>query len=137
MEGGAERERESERDRFLSSLPLAHAYEHMAGLCLPLHLRGEIFYCERLDKLANFMVEVKPTLMTAVPRLYELLYGRITAQVAKGSAFKLRAPESPNDSRVTPGKVTCLIQPSLYNPFCRLQPPDSEQVECPIATMMH
>ena len=74
--------------RFLSFLPLAHAYEHMAGLYLPLHLRGEIFYCERLDKLANLMPEVKPTLMTAVPRLYELLYGRITAQVAKGGAFK-------------------------------------------------
>ena len=39
--------------RFLSFLPLAHAYEHMAGLYLPLHLRGEIFYCERLDKLAK------------------------------------------------------------------------------------
>ena len=74
--------------RFLSFLPLAHAYEHMAGLYLPLALRGEIFYCERLDKLANLMAEVKPTLMTAVPRLYELLYGRITAQVAKGSAFQ-------------------------------------------------
>ncbi len=74
--------------RFLSFLPLAHAYEHMAGLYLPLHLRGEIFYCERLDKLPNLMAEVKPTLMTAVPRLYELLYSRITAQVAKGGAFK-------------------------------------------------
>lgn len=73
--------------RFLSFLPLAHAYEHMAGLYLPLHLRGEIFYCERLDKLARLMAEVKPTLMTAVPRLYELLYSRITAQVAQGSAL--------------------------------------------------
>ena len=74
--------------RFLSFLPLAHAYEHMAGLYLPLHLGGEIFYCERLDKLANLMTDVKPTLMTAVPRLYELLYGRITAQVTKSGGLK-------------------------------------------------
>lgn len=74
--------------RFLSFLPLAHAYEHMAGLYLPFHLGGEIFYCERLDKLANLMTDVKPTLMTAVPRLYELLYGRITAQVSKSGGLK-------------------------------------------------
>ena len=74
--------------RFLSFLPLAHAYEHMAGLYLPFHLGGEIFYCERLDKLANLMADVKPTLMTAVPRLYELLYGRITAQVSKSGGLK-------------------------------------------------
>lgn len=76
--------------RFLSFLPLAHAYEHMAGLYLPFHLGGEIFYCERLDKLANLMADVKPTLMTAVPRLYELLYSRITAQVTKSGSLKRR-----------------------------------------------
>ena len=62
----------------------------MAGLYLPFHLGGEIFYCERLDKLANLMADVKPTLMTAVPRLYELLYGRITAQVNKSGGLKQR-----------------------------------------------
>ena len=76
--------------RFLSFLPLAHAYEHMAGLYLPFHLGGEIFYCERLDKLANLMADVKPTLMTAVPRLYELLYSRIIAQVDKSGGVKQR-----------------------------------------------
>ena len=74
--------------RFLSFLPLAHAYEHMAGLHLPLSFGSEIFYCDRLDRLAGDMQAVKPTLMTAVPRLYELLYGRITNQVASGSRVK-------------------------------------------------
>ena len=60
----------------------------MAGLYLPLHLGGEIFYCERLDKLANLMVDVRPTLMTAVPRLYELLYARITGRVTKSGGLK-------------------------------------------------
>jgi len=77
-----------EPHRFLSFLPLAHAYEHMAGLYLPLYLGGEIFYCEKLDKLSTMMADVSPTLMTAVPRLYELLHSRITSQLSKESSFK-------------------------------------------------
>jgi long-chain acyl-CoA synthetase len=77
-----------EPHRFLSFLPLAHAYEHMAGLYLPLYLGGEIFYCEKLDKLSGMMADVSPTLMTAVPRLYELLHSRITSQLTKESPFK-------------------------------------------------
>jgi long-chain acyl-CoA synthetase len=74
--------------RFLSFLPLAHAYEHMAGLHLPLAIGGEIFYCDRLDRLATDMAAVKPTLMTAVPRLYELLYQKIQLQMAQESRLK-------------------------------------------------
>ena len=84
----------AEPHRFLSFLPLAHAYEHMAGLYLPLYLGGEIFYCEKLDKLASMMAEVSPTLMTAVPRLYELLHSRITSQIAKESSLKRRLFET-------------------------------------------
>ena len=78
----------AEPHRFLSFLPLAHAYEHMAGLYLPLYLGGEIFYCEKLDKLSSMMADVSPTLMTAVPRLYELLHTRITSQIEKESRIK-------------------------------------------------
>lgn len=74
--------------RFLSFLPLAHAYEHMAGLQLPLAIGGEIYYCERLDRLSTDMQVVQPTLMTAVPRLYELLFQRIQVQMAQESEFK-------------------------------------------------
>lgn len=84
----------AEPHRFLSFLPLAHAYEHMAGLYLPLYLGGEIFYCEKLDKLASMMADVSPTLMTAVPRLYELLHSRITSQIAKESPLKRRLFET-------------------------------------------
>jgi len=74
--------------RFLSFLPLAHAYEHMAGLHLPFAIGGEIFYCDRLDRLANDMQAIQPTLMTAVPRLYELLYQKIQMQISQESHFK-------------------------------------------------
>ena len=65
------------RERFLSFLPLSHSYEHTAGLFFPLSIKAEIYYCESLDRLAANMEEVRPTIMTAVPRLYETMHGRI------------------------------------------------------------
>ena len=66
---------------FLSILPLSHSYEHTAGLHLPIQIAAEVWYCEGRDKIAANLAEVKPTLMTAVPRLYELLHDRITKGV--------------------------------------------------------
>jgi len=75
----------AEDQRFLSLLPLSHSYEHTAGMHLPLQTRSEVWYCESADQIANNLAEVGPTLMTAVPRLYEVLYDRITRGVrAKG-----------------------------------------------------
>ena len=74
---------------FLSLLPLSHAYEHTAGLHLPVQMAAEVWYCEGRDKISANLAEVKPTLMTAVPRLYELLHDRIT----KGVAAKGGLPE--------------------------------------------
>jgi long-chain acyl-CoA synthetase len=71
--------------RFLSFLPLSHSYEHTAGLHLPIQMESEIYYCVSADKIVNDLAEVRPTLMTAVPRLYEALYDRVTSGVkAKG-----------------------------------------------------
>lgn len=74
-----------EKARFLSLLPLSHSYEHTAGLHLPVQIGAEVWYCEGSEHIASNLVEVQPTLMTAVPRLYEVLHDRITRGVrAKG-----------------------------------------------------
>lgn len=65
------------RDRFLSFLPLSHAYEHTAGQFLPIGIGAEIFYSEGLEHLAANIEEVRPSIMVVVPRLFELLRGRI------------------------------------------------------------
>jgi long-chain acyl-CoA synthetase len=62
---------------FLSFLPLSHSYEHTAGLYFPIMIGAQIYYAEGIDKLAQNMIEVRPTLMTAVPRLYESMHDRI------------------------------------------------------------
>ena len=64
-------------DVFLSFLPLSHAYEHTAGQFLPIALGAQIYYAESVDKLADNMAEARPTIMTAVPRLYEVMHQRI------------------------------------------------------------
>ncbi len=75
---------------FLSFLPLSHAYEHTAGLMFPLSIGAQIYYAEGVDKLAGNMAEVRPTIMTAVPRLYETMHGRITRGVAQQGGLKAR-----------------------------------------------
>ncbi len=70
-------------ERFLSFLPLSHALEHTAGLYLPIGLGAEIWFSEGLDKLASNIEEAKPTFMVVVPRLFELLRGRIVKQVER------------------------------------------------------
>ena len=63
---------------FLSFLPLSHAYEHTGGQFFPISLGAEIYYAERVETLSTNLTEARPTLMTAVPRLYESMRQRIT-----------------------------------------------------------
>jgi len=71
-----------EDEVFLSFLPLSHSYEHTAGMHFPLSIGAQIYYAEGADKLGPNMIEVRPTIMTAVPRLYETMHRRISAGVA-------------------------------------------------------
>ena len=75
---------------FLSFLPLSHSYEHTAGLYFPISIGAQIYYAEGADKLAANLVEARPTIMTAVPRLYETMHQRITAGVARAGGLKAK-----------------------------------------------
>lgn len=81
----------SEDDRFLSFLPLSHAYEHSGGQYLPIGVGAQIYYAEGLEKLAANIEETRPTVMVVVPRLFEVLRTRIMKQIEKqgGAAQKL------------------------------------------------
>ncbi len=89
--GGAARmlrEIDPQDERFLSFLPLSHAYEHTCGLYLPLAMGAEIFYAEGLQHLAANLLEARPTLMISVPRLLEVTRQRILGQVARADRFR-------------------------------------------------
>jgi long-chain acyl-CoA synthetase len=68
---------------FLSFLPASHAFEHSGGQMFPIGLGGQIYYSEGLEKLASNIEEVKPTIMTVVPRLFDVLRQRIVKNVEK------------------------------------------------------
>ncbi|WP_370179162.1 long-chain fatty acid--CoA ligase [Alteriqipengyuania sp.] len=70
-------------ERFLSFLPLSHAYEHTGGQFLPIGVGAQIYYAEGLEKLASNIEETRPTIMVVVPRLFEVLRTRIMKQIAK------------------------------------------------------
>ncbi|ALE17779.1 O-succinylbenzoic acid--CoA ligase [Altererythrobacter epoxidivorans] len=70
-------------ERFLSFLPLSHAYEHTGGQYLPISVGAQIYYAEGLEKLASNIEETRPTIMVVVPRLFEVLRSRIMKQVEK------------------------------------------------------
>jgi long-chain acyl-CoA synthetase len=72
---------------FLSFLPLSHSYEHTAGEMFPISIGAQIYFAEGAETLAVNMLEARPTIMTAVPRLYETLHQRIRLGVQrKGGA---------------------------------------------------
>jgi long-chain acyl-CoA synthetase len=62
---------------FLSFLPLSHAYEHTAGMMFPISIGAQIYFAEGAETLTANLLEARPTIMTAVPRLYETLHRRI------------------------------------------------------------
>ena len=72
-------------EKFLSFLPLSHSYERMAGLYFPLSIGAKIYYCESLDKINRDFLDIRPTLVTAVPRLYESIFKKINSKFEKES----------------------------------------------------
>ena len=73
---------------FLSFLPLSHSYEHLTGQFFPIYIGAQIYYAEGIEHLGRNMKEARPTIMTAVPRLYELMHGRISKDIEKSGGLK-------------------------------------------------
>ncbi len=91
-------------ERFLSFLPLSHAYEHTGGHFCRSGWAREIFYSEGLEKLASNIEEVRPTIMVVVPRLFEVLRTRIMKQIEKQGRLA-ELPDGPRAGELASGKA--------------------------------
>jgi long-chain acyl-CoA synthetase len=75
-------------DVALSFLPLSHIFERMAGHYMLFAGGCTIAYAESIDAVAANLGEVRPTILSSVPRIYEKLYARIMESGNAGSAVK-------------------------------------------------
>jgi long-chain acyl-CoA synthetase len=80
----------SVNDVSLSFLPLSHSFERMAGHYLMYHNGVTVAFAESMDLLVKNFSEVRPTIVTAVPRVYEKIYARVLENALAGSAIKKR-----------------------------------------------
>ncbi len=67
------------KDIALSFLPICHVFERMI-LYLYQYCGVSIYFAESIEKLSENAQEIKPNVMTAVPRLYEKIYDKIYAK---------------------------------------------------------
>ncbi len=71
----------------LSYLPLCHVYERTVNYIL--HYKGvSIYYAENMATIVDNIQDIKPHIMTTVPRLLEKVYDKIVAKGRKLRGFK-------------------------------------------------
>lgn len=78
----------TEDDVFLSYLPMCHSYERMSGYYLAFFCGATTYMVDSIESVAEYMREVRPTIMTSVPRLFERIKTRVLRAVEKDSALK-------------------------------------------------
>jgi long-chain acyl-CoA synthetase len=74
-------------DRSLAVLPLSHIFERTVFYVLCAN-GVSIHYCASFDQLASHLQEVHPTIMTAVPRLFEQVYHKIVKKGRSAGGWK-------------------------------------------------
>jgi len=73
--------------RVLSFLPICHVFERLL-IYLYQYAGASIYYAEGLDKIADNAQEIKPNIMSVVPRLLEKVYDKIIAKAEDLSPIK-------------------------------------------------
>ncbi len=71
----------------LSFLPVCHVFERMI-LYLYQYCGVEIYFAESIEQMSDNLKEIKPNVMTAVPRLYEKVFDKIVAKGTDLSGIK-------------------------------------------------
>ncbi|HEX3632598.1 MAG TPA: long-chain fatty acid--CoA ligase [Casimicrobiaceae bacterium] len=75
-----------EGDCFLSILPLSHMFERTGGYYLPLSLGAKVAFSRGVALIAEDLVAQAPTVMVAVPRIFEKFLERIRQALAPSPA---------------------------------------------------
>ncbi|MCR5035016.1 MAG: AMP-binding protein [Clostridia bacterium] len=75
-------------DVYLSFLPLHHTYECTCCFLMAIYKGSAVAFCQGLKYITKNLKEVRPTMMLAVPALYEKLYHTIWKNARKSGKEK-------------------------------------------------
>lgn len=89
IDAGADFDWQPATDVVFSFLPLTHIFEKTM-INMYLYNGVPVWFAESLEKLAENLLEVKPTIMASVPRMLEKVYDRILARGAELHGLKRR-----------------------------------------------
>lgn len=74
-------------DIMLSFLPLSHALERMAGYILPVMAGATVGFARSVQQLQDDLQQVRPTLIIAVPRIFERIHAAMRSKMEKGPVY--------------------------------------------------
>lgn len=75
------------QDRMLSFLPLSHTQERTMGYYAPLVVGIAVGYARSIPQLAEDLLTVRPTILVAVPRVFERVQAGIRGHLEGGAAL--------------------------------------------------
>lgn len=78
----------NENEVLLSFLPLSHILERTAGYYMTIRNGSLIAFADSIEKVPENMMEIRPTVMISVPRLFEKIYHRIFENAHQMPAVK-------------------------------------------------
>ncbi|MCB1735656.1 MAG: AMP-binding protein [Gammaproteobacteria bacterium] len=77
-----------ENDHFLSFLPLSHMLERTVGYYIPMMCGAQVSFARGISELPEDLLHEKPTILIAVPRIFERIEEKVTGTLAKASWLK-------------------------------------------------
>ena len=76
------------QDVLLSFLPLSHTFERTVGYYLPIAAGATVVYARSVALLQEDLLQVRPTVLVSVPRIYERIHAKVQETMQHQSAFK-------------------------------------------------
>jgi len=71
----------TDKDTFLSFLPLSHTLERTGGYYLPMMSGATVAFARSIPGLAEDLLRIRPTRLVTVPRIFERIYAKIKEEL--------------------------------------------------------
>lgn len=78
----------AKQETFLSFLPLSHVLERTGGYYAAIYSGSHIAFAENVQKVMENVIEIRPTAMVSVPRLFEKIHSRVYENIHQGSKLQ-------------------------------------------------